>query len=51
MSIPQRTEKYEEILTADDNTDMYVLTLTDGMRDFVGSRRRVLDIYGADITR
>jgi len=38
--------KYQlkEVLTADDNTDMYALMLNDVMRDFAGSRRRVLDI-------
>jgi hypothetical protein len=40
----QRNINYEEVLTADDNTDMYALMLNDGMRDFAGSRRRVLDI-------
>lgn len=47
----QRNINYEKVLTADDNTDMYALMLNDGMRDFVGSRRRVLDIWDADIAQ
>jgi hypothetical protein len=41
----QRNINYEEVLrlTADaDNTDRYALMLDDRMRDFSGSRRRVL---------
>ena len=47
----QRNINYEEVLTADDNTDMYALMLNDGMQDFAGSRRRVPDIWDADIAQ
>jgi hypothetical protein len=40
----QRNINYEEVLTADDNTDMYALMLNDRCEFFSGSDRRVLDI-------
>ena len=43
-SVPHKNNTNEEVLTADDNTDMYALMPNDGKRDFAGSRRRVLDI-------
>jgi len=44
QSINSVAHKKISILTADDNTGIYVLMLNDGMRDFAGSRRKVLDI-------